>query len=119
MLDKLKEIIEKGSRSLTNDDRNFIKETSLEILGVEFVKMSGCKSCDTYHDQAILLYNKIKNDEAAKLTEPKYILDERVRVLFKGEKIYPEMMTDEIAERLLKNKFPKYWFTKKPDEAEN
>lgn len=107
----LKLILNKARFS--EDDKSLIRDLSAE-LGLPFNPGGkGCRTCDKYKDQAILIYSKLPDTED---TEAKYLLHDYVAYLWRGMEIYPAMMTDEIAADILKRGFPRKFFKKLPDE---
>ena len=94
------------SRSLTADDRDYIKQLS-EEMGVAFSPRTRCADC--YRDQAILLLREVKN-AMPKDDGRKYHLKAHVDVIYKGMRINEATLTDEIAEDMLRTGLPKHWF---------
>lgn len=67
-------------------------------------------SCpDCWKDQILLVKIKIK-EELQRLEKRKYILRGNIDVIFKGQRINADTLTDELAEKLLQDGFSPTFF---------
>ena len=77
---RLREIVNKAARNLTEDDRLFLLSVANE-LGIERGGKSGCVKC--WHDLSVRCYNKIaENEQPDNNDTRKYILKKGVDVYF-------------------------------------
>ena len=108
----LREIANTPANSLTQAQKKKIRDYAKEY-GVAFKPKGGCGLC--YHDAAIVIYNKLKNEEAevaAKNDTRRYVLRPGVDLLFGGVRVNEATLTDELAERIIARGFEKKYFIK-------
>ena len=107
---RLREIVNKAARNLTEDDRLFMLSVANE-LGIERGGKSGCVKC--WHDLAVNCYNKIVENEQPDAEDTrKYILKKGVDVYFGNIRVNEATLTDELAERILARGFERKFFAK-------
>ena len=107
---RLREIVNKAARSLTEDDRLFLLSVANE-LGIEIRGKSGCVKC--WHDLAVRCYNKIVENEQPDNDDTRnYILKKGVDVYFGNIRVNEATLTDELAERILARGFERKFFAK-------
>ena len=107
---RLREIVNKSARTLTEDDRSFVLYVANE-LGIERVGKSGCVKC--WHDLAVRCYSKIAENEQPENDDTrKYILKKGVDVYFGNIRVNEATLTDELAERILARGFERKFFAK-------
>lgn len=112
-LSKLRGIVNKTASGLTREDKQYIAERAQEY-GITIRKR--CGSC--YIDAAVELFGKLsKEAEPEKVaTDKKYVLKAGVDVLHNGVRINSATLTDELAERMIKNGLSLVFFAKYPSE---
>lgn len=109
---RLREIAEKLTSEVTQDDKDFVLETAAE-LGIQISVRGNCKMC--YVDGAILCYKKIVENEAAEnaVTDTrKYILKPNTDVWFGSIRVNEATLTDEMAEKIIAKGLQKKYFIK-------
>ena len=107
---RLREIVNKSARTLTEDDRYFLLFVANE-LGIERGGKSGCVKC--WHDLAVRCYSKIaENEQPENDNTRKYILKKGVDVYFGNIRVNEATLTDELAERILARGFERKFFEK-------
>lgn len=102
---KLEELSEKAAGTYTSEDKKLITELSGE-LGVEFNPRKKCVSC--WFDQVVLLHSIIK----AKESTCSYVLKHGLDFIWNGLRVNNETLTDEIAEKLIREGLPVILFEK-------
>ena len=107
---RLREIVNKSARTLTEDDRSFLLFVANKLV-IERVGKSGCVKC--WHDIAVRCYNKIAENEQPENDDTrKYILKKGVDVYFGNIRVNEATLTDELAERILARGFERKFFAK-------
>lgn len=107
---RLREIVNKAARNLTEDDRSFLLFVANE-LEIGRGGKSGCVKC--WHDLAVRCYNKIsENEQPENDDKRKYILKKGVDVYFGNIRVNDATLTDELAERILARGFERKLFAK-------
>lgn len=107
---RLREIVNKAARNLTDDDRSFLLFVAKE-LEIERGGKSGCVKC--WHDLAVRCYSKIaENEQPGNDDTRKYILKKGVDVYFGNIRVNDATLTDELAERILARGFERKFFEK-------
>lgn len=107
---RLREIVNKSARTLTEEDRLFLLSVANE-LGIEKGGKNGCVKC--LHDLAVRCYNKIvENEKPEDDDKRKYILKKGVDVYFGNIRVNEATLTDELAERILARGFERKFFAK-------
>lgn len=107
---RLREIVNKAARNLTDDDRSFLLFVAKE-LEIERGGKSGCVKC--WHDLAVRCYSKIaENEQPVNDDTRKYILKKGVDVYFGNIRVNDATLTDELAERILARGFERKFFEK-------
>lgn len=107
---RLREIVNKAARNLTEDDRFLLLSVANE-LGIEIGGKRGCVKC--WHDIAVRCYNKISENEQPEADDTrKYILKKGVDVYFGSIRVNEATLTDELAERILARGFERKFFEK-------
>lgn len=107
MNDKLEMLrIIAGSKTMTSEYKKFIRELSDE-LEVPFNGSTKCKQC--YQDQATILYRKLKEMENV-VPATRYTLKQGIDVTWCGKfRVCEATFTDEMAEQIIAEGFPKKW----------
>lgn len=106
----LRSLAQMAPENYTKTDRDTIRELS-KSMGVTFKPRRGCPNC--YHDQAVLLWSKLRADEAAKTSPCNYKLKPGLDFIYRGQRINQNTLTNEIAEELLSEGFPAILIEKK------
>ena len=111
---KLREIVNKSARSITDEEKDFLNYLGAE-LGIQRGGKSGCGKC--WHDFAMQCWQGIAADEeqnapkSAK-TDRKYVLKRGVDLIFGTIRVNEATLTDELAEKIIARGFEKKWFEK-------
>lgn len=108
---QLRQIVNTSARNLSKEQKDFIRETALE-LRVELPAKNRCNSC--WIDTALACYNKIEESEAHVETnnERAFVLKPNVDVIFGGIRINAATLTDDLARRILARGFERKFFAK-------
>lgn len=110
-IDELKRIID--ADKITAEDKFLIKTLSAE-LGLDFTPRARCKDC--YKDQAALLYKHIKEQTPSAFNGRTWRMRGDVDVIFMGKRVNDALLTDELAEEMLRIGLPKHWFYESKQE---
>ena len=101
-IDKLRAIIESGKTSTA--DKQLIADLSVKYE-LPFEPEKGCDGC--YVDQALLIYNKMKDEEPKTCSAR---LRDDIDVIINGVRINNATLTDEMVEKYRGNNLPEHWF---------
>lgn len=111
MQERLRIIVNKAARSLTEDDKLFLLWAG-EQVGLQRGGKSGCVKC--WHDFAMQIYNNMQEQ-----AEPERSDDERAYILRKGVDVYfgrirvnEATLTDDLARKIIARGFEKKLFAK-------
>lgn len=107
-LQELETLARKVGSEYSADDKFFIKAIS-EDLGVAFKPRANCKEC--YSDQAKILLKKVREQKPA-ASDRAYELLPDVDVIWRNIRVNNETLTDEIAEQMIADGFPRLYFAK-------
>lgn len=107
MKEKLLQIF--NAKKISVESRQYVLDCCKE-LGVDFTPANRCVEC--YRDAVAICLRKIAEQEAID-SEKKYILKPNVDIIYKGKRINPETLTDEIAMQMCKGGLVRL-FIKKP-----
>lgn len=101
-VDKLRAIVER--KQVTAEEKQLIADLSIKHE-LEFNPEKGCDNC--FIDQAVFLYNKIKDEEPKKCSAK---LRDDIDVIINGYRINNATLTDELVERYRGKGLPEHWF---------
>ena len=103
---ELKELAQK--RRFTDFEKQYLRELA-KFSGINFIERTNCQSC--FSDLAIQIIYEQSKKSAVKNNSSKYILKPGVDVIIAGtgQRINAATMTDELAEKLIKAGFKKYF----------
>lgn len=100
-------IIERG-RAVTSERDTIANECRARGIRLNM----RCPNC--YVDAATIIYRQLQNDEKPEQSAKRYVLRPGVNVYFGSVHVCEEIMTDELAEKLLKQGFSIRFFAKYP-----
>lgn len=111
---KLREIVNKSARLITDEEREYLKELAEKLSIAPDVKKN-CAKC--WHSLAMECWQSIaaqEEEDAPKSaeTDRKYVLKKGVDLLFGSIRVNELTLTDELAENIIARGFEKKWFEK-------
>lgn len=114
MQDRLREIVNKAARNLTDEDKDFLVFAG-DQMNVQRGGKSGCVKC--WHDFAMKIWNALQEQaepeaEAEEKEERKYILRKGLDVYFGSIRVNEATLTDALAEKILARGFDRKFFVK-------
>ena len=102
-IERLRAIVELGAK--TAEEKQLIADLSIKYE-LPFDPKKGCKNC--YSDQAVLIYNKMKDEQPK--PECSARLREDIDVIINGVRINNATLTDELVEKYRGKGLPEHWF---------
>lgn len=109
MLAKIRQIVNKAARTLTDEDKSFLLFAA-EQANVQRSGKSGCVKC--WHDLAVRCYEALTAEDVQQDDGRAYILKQGVDLIFCGIRINAATLTDELAEKIIARGFDTNYFAK-------